>query len=247
MSESMAMSLRAAEQCAAEGVKARVLWNLGIASRDALCLAMLALRCREDAAAAREHLRQGVAAGEKLLDYAARGFPGSAFFAHPGIYCALLADAAPTAQKLSQWASGPHETDPRLNDPKGEVFGQLLGLFVLDRPAEYAAQRVQLGKGLGLEKDPFWKWLTVYLDLYAAVLRRDQAALDAGMAQRAQAFAARAKDRGFGDLRPEFGGGRDQDLVFDFMGTGIVKVALQRGLRYEGADPSIADSLIATG
>lgn len=96
---------------------------------------------------------------------------------------------------------------------------------------DFITLRQQCFNPLRRKLHPFWQWLTIYLDLYQAVLDRDQARFDELMRDREEGYVARSLNKNAGESRPEFGGGEQSQFVFDFMGVGIAKVACRRGMR----------------
>lgn len=224
-------SVKAADHCAHNpSAHINAVWNLSLAARDALCAGMLAIKWDKDLKAGIAYFAQGADLHRKFLDFARRGLPAAAWHAHHLIYCNLLCSRFDAAAELSEWAAGFVTPEPHRSDEDSEAFGRLLGLFVLDHKADFASLRNGYF-GPSRPLSAFWQWQTLYLDLYKAVLDRDQARFDALMQARERVYVARSKDKRLGESSPEFGGGEGSQFVFDFMGVGIAKLARHRGMR----------------
>ena len=231
LEQDIGRALSAAESCANSGRMDQVLWVLSLAARDVLRAGMFAIRWERDLPRGRDYFRRAAEINPRFLDFVSQGLPAAAWCAHHLIYCNLLSDRFDDAVRLAEWAHGFDTPDPRLGDAEHEAFGRLLGLFVLDRRQAFSALRTQYFCPPKRKLYPFWRWLQIYLDLYQAVLDRDQARFEELMPEREAKYLARSKDEKAGESRPEFGGGMESNFTFDFMGVGIAKIAVQRGMR----------------
>jgi len=104
---------------------------------------------------------------------------------------------------------------------------RLLAALILDDRDRFAALQAEYRR---LKKDYWWQQFQHYVDAYGSVMDRDQQAFDKLMDHAEEKFLSRAKDRKFGDLRPEFGGLENNEQVLDFMSLGIAKLAIKRGM-----------------
>lgn len=228
--EDMKRFLAGAELCARSGSHEQVLYNLKVVACDALCAGMLAIRWEDDLKAGVGYFAQGADITDRFLDFGKRGFPTSAWLSHHLLYCNVLSNRFEQATALAEWTSTIVAPNPRLTDVESEAFGRLLALFILDRRDEFITVRQQCFNPPPRKLHPFWQWLTVYLDLYQAVLDRDQARFDELMQVREGACVKWSKKKA-GGSRPEFIGGELSQFVFDFMGVGVAKIARHRGMR----------------
>lgn len=217
--------------CAQSGSHEQVLYNLKVVARDALCAGMLAIRWENDLKTGVAYFAQGADITNRFLDFGRRGFPASAWLSHHLIYCNVLSNRFEQAAALAEWTSTIVDPAPRLTDVESEAFGRLLALFILDRRDDFITLRQQCFNPPPRKLHPFWQWLTIYLDLYQAVLDRDQARFDDLMPEREEACVKWSKNKKAGESRTEFVGGEPSQFVFDFMGVGIAKIARLRGMR----------------
>lgn len=197
----------------------------GVAASN-LCAAMAWARYRPESGVAKAYVERVSALADALTDMAHRGLhdtPWSGFYV---LYCSLMAGRFDRAEAVARWmgqcAVAEDAADP--HDP----LAMLSGYGVLDELEKFEALRRNRFDSSWHATHPFFGPLSVYLDLWHAILKRDQAAFDAAMVRREEHHVRLAKQRGEGRL--EFGGGRDSKYIVDFMGIGCAIMARRRGM-----------------
>ena len=231
---------------------ARIGHNVDLMARSLLLRGMMSYRIEDDVKAAFSDFQasceltkefdraiKGIQGGEPglqtaYLDIADLGIP---------LYTCLLAsnwDRVVVIAKLSQ-----HPAVQEKGDPIRAIMSKLLVALILDDKNEFTVLRSKYDR---LKKSHWWQYFIIYIDLYESVLNRDQERFDALMETAEKKFQARASDRKFGDLRPEYGGGQENNaVVLDFMSLGIAKVALKRGMRVARDSDVMPRSLLERG
>jgi hypothetical protein len=114
-----------------------------------------------------------------------------------------------------------------LEDPVKALMTRLLAALILEDEAGFQRLRERYDRA---KKSRWWQHFPVYIDMYEAVLKRDSSRYIELAAQADVAFRARARDKQFGTLRPEYGGQEQNDIVLDFMALGIAAVARSRNI-----------------
>jgi hypothetical protein len=142
------------------------------------------------------------------------------------LYACLLASDWERAKTVARFVS--HPAVLAREDPVHGKMTALLAALVLDDRERFRALKAEYD---GMKKSRWWQYFIHYVDLYASVIERGQPRFEALMEEADKKFRARAKDRTFGDLRPEFGGLAENEMVLDFMALGIAKLAVRRGMR----------------
>lgn len=231
---------------------ARVAHNVDMIARSLLLRGMMSYRVDKDVNAALADFR----AACKLTDEFDRALKGieagndaparSAYlevsdFEIP-IYTCLLASNWPRALALVELMSRP--AVQQKEDPARVLMARLFAAFLVDDKDKFKTLRAQYDRA---KKDYWWQQLAHYIDLYESVLNRDQERFDRLTDDAEKKFLSRAVDRKFGDLRPEFGGLAENDVVVDFMSVGIGKAALKRGMRLTKDSDVIPRQLVEAG
>jgi hypothetical protein len=104
----------------------------------------------------------------------------------------------------------------------------LSGYAVLDLREKFEVYRRERFDKSWHVTHSFFGSLSIYIDLWHSVLKRDQATFDAVMLQREDYHVRLGKQKGEGRL--EFGGGEDSKYIVDFMGIGCAIMARRRGM-----------------
>jgi hypothetical protein len=145
-------------------------------------------------------------------------------FENPLLMCALAHDW-PRAEAVARITRDPRVRD--LEDPVHSLMVRMLAALVLDDAAAFAVLKSAYDKR---KKSAWMKYFVHYVDMYEAVINRDQARYNELALTADQLYRARARDRKLGDLRPEYGGLRDNEHMLDFMALAIAIVAVKRGM-----------------
>ncbi len=191
------------------------------ACRDALQLAMLELRCNNDAASAKAYLMRASAAGMALADIPESTVVASSF--DIPIYCCLLAHDLSGSEKLASVALVENLTPGSHFD----AHAKILSAFVLD---DIDLFEKHLQDFNSLEQLYWWEKQIVYFDLYKAVLQRDGELFNQLLKNAIAEFKLRATDKDFGEQLGEYGGLEYNQFVIDFMAIGITILAQSKGL-----------------
>jgi len=190
--------------------------------RSALRLAMLDIRERTDIKSAKKRLR---VASEMALKMKCEKPEDIApcFFDIP-VSCCLIHGDLDNAKALARLCIR------SLSARQGSYFdahAKVLSAFVLQDSDLYDRMVEDFRK---LPSNYWWSRQSVYFDLYAAVMRRDQDHFARLLMASQNEFERRGADREFGDKMPEYGGILENDLVVDFMALGVSSVALSVGM-----------------
>ncbi|HEY0803168.1 MAG TPA: hypothetical protein VGD54_20200 [Steroidobacteraceae bacterium] len=148
------------------------------------------------------------------------------------LFACVLAHNWPQAEWLATTLHDRQVGDP-VEDPIHSHMTRLLAALVLDDRATFVQAKSSYDK---LKKSAWWKYFVHYVDLYESVLTRDQARYDERVALADTNYRARARDRKFGDLRPEYGGLSDNERMLDFVALAIAIVAMKRGMGPKESD-----------
>lgn len=190
--------------------------------RSALRLAMLDIRERADIKSARERLRGASEMALKLKCEKPEDI-APCFFDIP-VSCCLIHGDLDNAKALARLCIR------SLSSRQGSCFdahAKVLSAFVLEDSDLYDRMVEDFRK---LPSNYWWSRQSLYFDLYAAVMRRDQAGLNHLLTTAHHEFERRGADRKFGNKMPEYGGPLENDLVVDFMARGVSSVALSVGM-----------------
>jgi hypothetical protein len=138
----------------------------------------------------------------------------------------VLAHDWPRADAVARLTRDPRVRD--LEEPVHALRVRLLAALVLDDVAAFAELKSAYDKR---KKSAWMKYFVHYVDMYEVVISRDQARYNELALTADQLYRARARDRKFGDLRPEYGGLAANAVMLDFMALAIAIVAVKRGMR----------------
>jgi hypothetical protein len=158
------------------------------------------------------------------------------------LFACLLAHDWPRAQALARITHDPLVLE--LEDETKTLMTRLLAAFVLDDRAAFAERKAVYDKS---KKSAWWAYFVHYVDMYDSVISRDQARYDELAAKADGLYRARAKDRKFGDLRPEYGGQAENERMLDFIALAIAIVAVERGMRPGKQSDIVPAALISPG
>ncbi len=220
---------------------ARVGHNVDVMARSLLLRAMMKWRVEDDTDSARADLRcasqlsleldralagirENTSSQDSLIDVSNIEVP---------LFACILAPDWDRAKALAEMCDSPFVADRE--DLVHATMTRLLGALVLDKSEQFSVLRKRFD---GQKKNRWWQYFTGYVDLYELVMKRDWKQFAAGMRETEDRFHKRKLDRKFGDLRPEYGGGENNDVVFDFMATAIANIAASRGYNLNGPSES---------
>jgi hypothetical protein len=158
------------------------------------------------------------------------------------LFACLLAHDWPRAQALARMTHDPLVLE--LEDETKTLMTRLLVAFVLDDRAAFTERKAVYDKS---KKSAWWAHFVHYVDMYDSVISRNQARYDELAAAADGLYRARATDRKFGDLRPEYGGQADNERMLDFIALSIAIVAVKRGMRPGKESDIVPAALIAEG
>lgn len=193
--------------------------------RSALRLAMLDIRQCADVKAARERLRDASEMALKLR----HGKPeeiAPCFFDIP-IFCCLIHGDYDGANALARLCV---QSSSGKCGSYFDVHAKVLSAFVLQDGDLYDRMVADFRE---LPSNYWWSKQLVYFDLYAAVMRRDQGALNGLLMASQSEFDKRGTDKKFGDKMPEYGGLLESNFVIDFMALGIAALAFSVGMKVD--------------
>jgi hypothetical protein len=197
------------------------------AASSCLKAAMVYARHDRNYALAQQYCSRCADYADTLVDTARQGLMGTPWSGFYVLYCSLLAGRFDKAQQVAQWMVQCPVVAQDAADPH-DPLAMLSGYAVLDLREKFENYRHERYDTSWHATHPFFGPLSVYLDLWQAILSRDQAAFDAAMERREDHCVrlARQKDEG----RLEFGGGEDSKYIVDFMGIGCAIVARRHGM-----------------
>jgi hypothetical protein len=243
------------DQVYAKGDFRRVGFNVDVESRSLLQLGMMNARVAGDFASARSDFAR--AAGlTREFDRALEGIRQSGQkpvpprwsmcldiqnFEVPLFACVLAHDWS-RAESLARMTRDPNVLE--LEDKTYAQVSRLLAAFVLDDREAFTKEKAVYDK---TKKSAWSKYFVHYVDMYDSVINRDQARYDELAGTADTLYRARAKDRKFGDLRPEYGGLADNARMLDFIALAIAIVAVKRGMRPGKESDVVPAALIAEG
>jgi hypothetical protein len=236
------MALEGVDHCSRHpDKKTLVYFNLRAAAEAALRMGMALVRNGGDLRGGMEWFREGARLAEQVLDFAKQPIEATPWSGHHILYCNLLVGDFETAQAIARWIVSLKGFDPSLGET-GDPFALAASWFVLDERTGLERVRTAYIGADGSGVHPYWQAMLVYIDLYEAVLARDQAAFDKLMEAREKVVLARRRQTDTGRL--EYGGGIISELVLDFMGIGIAKVAVSRDLALNQDTVNVPKSLV---
>ncbi len=157
------------------------------------------------------------------------------------LFACLLAHDWERAQAVARITHDPLVLD--LEDETKTLMTRLLVAFVLDDRAAFAERKAVYDK---TKKSVWWKHFIHCVEMYDSILNRDQARYDELATTADSLYRARARDRKFGDLRPEYGGQAENELMLDFISLAIAIVAVKRGMR-PGKESDIVPAALIAG
>jgi len=158
------------------------------------------------------------------------------------LFACLLAHDWPRAGALARITHDPLVLE--LEDETQTLMTRLLVAFVLDDRAQFTQHKSVYDK---TKKSAWWKYFVHYVDMYDSVISRDQARYDELAATADGLYRARATDRKFGDLRPEYGGQAENERMLDFIALAIAIVAVKRGMRPGKVSDIVPAALLPEG
>jgi hypothetical protein len=201
-------------------------YNVRSGASSHLRIAMVYARHDKDFVTAKKYCSRCADYADVLKDIAQQGLYGTPWSGLYVLFCGLIAGRFDKAETVAKWMLGcpaaPDGADP--HDP----LAMLSAYGVLDLPEEFRAYRYDRFDQSWHATHPFFGPLSVYFDLWHAVLIRDQPAFDASMLRREEHHVRWSKQRGEGRL--EFGGGEESKYIIDFMGVGCAILARKRGM-----------------
>ena len=156
------------------------------------------------------------------------------------LFACVLAHQWPRALALARITHDPLVLE--LEDETKTLMTRLLVAFVLDDHAAFAERKAVYDKS---KKSAWWKYFLHYVDMYDSVINRDQARYGELATTADSLYRARARDRKFGDLRPEYGGRADNERMLDFIALAIAIVAVKRGMQPGKASDIVPIELIS--
>lgn len=202
--------------------------NLRRAASSCLSAAMAYARYDADFISARRHFSQGADYADTLCAMAGKGLPGTPWSGFFVLYCALISGRFDKALKVANWIM----TCPPVAEDSADQhdpLAKLSGLAVLDEREKFELYRSERYTNSWHSKHPFFGPLSVYLDLWQAVLDRDQKSFDSAMVLREEHCIRLSNQKEEGRL--EFGGGVESKYVVDFMGLGCAISARRLGMK----------------
>lgn len=204
--------------------------NVRMAALACLRYAMVSARYDKDYAVAKQYCGRGADYADTLNEFAAQGLTDTPWSGLYVLFCSLMAGRFDKAEQVARWMLqcpivAEDNADP--HDP----LAMLSAYTVLDMREKFEGYRRERYDTSWHAKHPFFGSLSVYLDLWRALLSRDQAAFDTAMERREQHCIRQSKERGDGRL--DFGGAEASPYTIDFMGVGSSVLARHRGLSCE--------------
>lgn len=154
-------------------------YNVRSGASACLRVAMVYARHGGDFATAKQWCSRGADYADTLTQMARQGLDGTPWSGLYVLYCSLIAGKFDKAEAVAQWmsqcavaedAADPHDPLPMLS-----AYG------VLDQLEKFETYRRERFDTSWHATHPFFGPLSVYLDLWHAILKRDQAAFDAAM------------------------------------------------------------------
>jgi hypothetical protein len=201
--------------------------NVRAAASQCLQAAMVFARHDKEYVRAREYCSRGADYADTLADLAKQGLMGTPWSGFYILYCSLIAGRFDKAQAVAQWMAQCPVLAQNSADPH-DLLAMLSGYGVLDLREKFERYRHERYDTSWHATHAFYGPLSVYLDLWQAVLRRDQAAFDAALPIREAHHVRLSKKKDLG--RAEFGGGEDSKYIVDFMGIGCAIMARRHGM-----------------
>jgi hypothetical protein len=142
------------------------------------------------------------------------------------MFACVLAHDWTSAELLARMTRDPNVL--QIEDETNAQVSRLLAAFVLDEQESFTSAKRAYDK---IKKRAWSKYFLHYFEMYDSVVNRNQARYDELASSADMLYRARAKDRKFGDLRPEYGGLADNERMLDFIALAIAIVAVKRGMR----------------
>jgi hypothetical protein len=158
------------------------------------------------------------------------------------LFACVLAHDWSRAESVARMTRDPNVLE--LEDKTYAQVSRLLAALVLDDREAFTKEKALYDK---TKKSAWSKYFVHYADMYDSVINRDQARYDELSNTADTLYRARAKDRKFGDLRPEYGGLADNARMLDFIALAIAIVAVKRGMRPGKESDVVPAALIAEG
>jgi hypothetical protein len=201
--------------------------NVRAAASKCLQAAMVHARHDRNYVVALQYCSRCADYAETLADIARQGLMGTPWSGFYVMYCSLMAGRFDKAHEVARWMTQCPVIAQDAADPH-DPLAMLCGYAVLNLREKFETFRHERFDTSWHATHPFFGSMSVYLDLWQAVLNRDQAAFDIKMELREEHHIRLSKQRDLG--RAEFGGGEDSKYVVDFMGVGCAIVARQCGM-----------------
>lgn len=197
------------------------------AASSCLKAAMVYARHDRNYALAQQYCSRCADYADTLADVARQGLMGTPWSGLYVMFGGLMAGRFDKAQQVAHWMAQCPVVAQDAADPH-DPLAMLSGYAVLDLCEKFENYRHERFDTSWHATHPFFGPLSVYLDLWQAVLNRDQAAFDSGMQRREDHCVRLSKRKDEGRL--EFGGGEDSKYIVDFMGIGCAIVARRHGM-----------------
>jgi hypothetical protein len=201
--------------------------NLRRVSFSHLCAAMISARYEKNYAAAKDACSQCADYTDTLVAMAGEGLYGTPWSGFFVLHCALMAGRFDKAEATAQWMMQCPIVAEDSADPH-DPLSLLCGYAVLDLREKFSACRRDRFDSSWHATHPFFGPLSIYLDLWNAVLTHSQDDFNAVIMKCQEHHVRLSKQRGEG--RIGFGGGEDSLLIVDFMGISAAIVARRQGL-----------------
>jgi hypothetical protein len=196
--------------------------NVRSAASSCLKAAMVHARHDHNYVVALQYCTRCAGYADTLADLARQGLAGTPWSGFFVMYCSLMAGQFDKAHDVARWMAQCPVLAQDASDPH-DPLAMLCGYAVLDLREKFESFRHERYDTSWHATHPFFGPLSIYLDLWHAVLIRDQAAFDARMQLREEHCIRLSKRKDSGRL--EFGGGEDSTYIVDFMGIGCAIVA----------------------
>jgi hypothetical protein len=201
--------------------------NLRTVSFNHLRAAMISARYEKNYAAAKDACSQCADYADTLVAMADEGLCGTPWSGFFVLHSALMAGRFDKAETAAQWMMQCPIVAEDSADPH-DPLSLLCGYAVLDLREKFSTCRHDRFDSSWHATHPFFGPLSIYLDLWNAVLTRSQDDFNAVIMKCQEHHVRLSKQRGEG--RIGFGGGEDSLLIVDFIGISAAIVARRRGL-----------------
>lgn len=233
----------------------RLAFSAFVVAKSLLLRGMMAYRLNRDVGSAMADFSQGCNYGEVLHE--AIGLVNQAMAAEvapkpipmpnpahfePVMCCCLLCGSDEKAKALAAVLRDETAALDILDHAAGDVLTRLLAAVILDDKLWFATLKQHYDR---LKKNKDWDiFFVVYGELYQAAIDRNQGRFDSLLGDAEQGYLARASNKKFTDLLPEYGGQQENTLVFDFMATCAARLAHRNDLKLHKDSDVIPRELI---